>query len=379
MANRDVKRIGCSRIVLDGAQRNALVLPEGLTQEEWIKAGDAITTAEGSVMWWIGDWLIYGGKRYGETYAEAEAKTRFARRTLRIAKHVADQFEMFRRRNNLSWSHHLEVASLPEAEQDEWLDVAEKEGLSQKDLRVKLRQHRVTGKALDAAQGYIADEAIQIIHADCRTVIAEIQGGSLPVVITDPPYSVTENYWDEWETQEAYVEFMAGWLAQLRTKMAENFTAFFFCDATLTAAIHDMLEATGWPVLRQVIWHRPNLAKKRSGVLTFQSSYEPFWHCGTRPLDFPEEWGDERFDVQTFSAPQSTFVEDPSYHPTQKPLALIRRLVRLGSAFGETVFDPFCGSGTTAVACAMEKRRCLTCDTDASYIEIAKGRVASIE
>jgi DNA modification methylase len=162
----------------------------------------------------------------------------------------------------------------------------------------------------------------------------------------------------------------------LRPKMRADFTAFVFCDADKTTQLHQTLVDTGWPVLRQAIWHRPNLAKKRTGSMTFLSSYEPFWHCGTRHLNLPEEWGEERFDVQKYVVPQSTHKDDQSFHPTQKPLGLMQRLVEIGSYQSELVVDPFCGAGTTALAAYSKDRFCITGDTNADYVAIAKGRIS---
>lgn len=92
----------------------------------------------------------------------------------------------------------------------------------------------------------------------------------------------------------------------------------------------------------------------------------------------PPDWGEERFDVQTVAVPQSTHTADPSLHPTQKPLELFRRLVRLGSHPGELVVDPFVGSGTTAVACMHEGRRVIGIDQSADYIALAKGRCSEV-
>jgi len=67
-------------------------------------------------------------------------------------------------------------------------------------------------------------------------------------------------------------------------------------------------------------------------------------------LNFPEKWGDERFDVWTIAIPQSNFT-DKKIHPFQKPIALLERIVGIGSSEGDLVLDPFSGSGTTALAC----------------------------
>jgi len=235
----------------------------------------------------------------------------------------------------------------------------------------KARQAEIAAKAAE-----IGGDAIDVRLCNCLDMIALLPDGTVSLLCTDPPYAVTDNDWDVFGSEEQFWEFMATWLSAMRPKMAAQYTAFVFCDADKSPRLSYMLSDLGYDVLRQVIWYRPAIAKKRSGSLTFLSSYEPFWHCGNRALAFPEEWGDERFDVQTFTAPQSNHTRDQSFHPTQKPLALMERLVSLGAGAGELVVDPFCGSGTTAVACAKSGRRCITSDLNNEYVDIAKGRVA---
>jgi site-specific DNA-methyltransferase (adenine-specific) len=68
-------------------------------------------------------------------------------------------------------------------------------------------------------------------------------------------------------------------------------------------------------------------------------------------------------------------VRQSNTHPTVKPLALMRWLVRLVAYPGDTVLDPFAGSGTTGVACAMEGREFIGIEREAEYIEIARRRI----
>jgi DNA modification methylase len=63
-------------------------------------------------------------------------------------------------------------------------------------------------------------------------------------------------------------------------------------------------------------------------------------------------------------------------HPTQKPLGLFRSLVRMFSNEGDTVFDGFAGSGTTAVACLHENRQYVCCEKDATYFTNTQERIA---
>src|SRR6266699_197956 len=120
----------------------ALQLDEGLSYEEWSKMGIGLQKLEGSAMWWLGDWLNYGELAYGEKYKDALEKTDYAYDTLRTAKYTAKGFAMDRRRSNLPWTFHHEVLSLDKAEQDQVLDLAETEKLSQAKLRTEVQRRR---------------------------------------------------------------------------------------------------------------------------------------------------------------------------------------------------------------------------------------------
>jgi len=84
------------------------------------EVGHLLGRMESGVNWWIGDWL-----NYGEKYEEAEALEKWEYGTLAHMKWVSGMFQICRRRQNLSWSHHYEVASfegLTEEEQDALLN-----------------------------------------------------------------------------------------------------------------------------------------------------------------------------------------------------------------------------------------------------------------
>jgi hypothetical protein len=127
-----------SPLQLPGCELSAvgMVIQRDLPFEEWQQIGTALHTIEGSVLWWIGDWLNYGERKWKETYEEAALATGLAYGTLRDAVMMSKAFSLSRRRDKLTWSHHREVCSLHESEQDHFLDEAEKENWS----RAKLRQ-----------------------------------------------------------------------------------------------------------------------------------------------------------------------------------------------------------------------------------------------
>ena len=91
--------------------KTGLVVTGSPTFEEWQNCGDFLKQAEKSVQFWIGDWLNYGENKYGETYSQALNDTDYELKTLQQTKWVSGKIETSRRREHLSFSHHVEVAS----------------------------------------------------------------------------------------------------------------------------------------------------------------------------------------------------------------------------------------------------------------------------
>lgn len=120
---------------LPPASSTQLRIPEGLSFQEWAALGTTLSTVELGINWWIGDWLNYGERRYGDMYEQATLETGREKQTLADLKWVASKFETSRRRENLSWSHHRETASLEPAEADRMLDRAESGKWSKTTLR----------------------------------------------------------------------------------------------------------------------------------------------------------------------------------------------------------------------------------------------------
>jgi hypothetical protein len=116
-----------------------LELPEDLTYDQWEQVGGTLRLMEGAVQFWIGDWIRYGQRRYGEMYSQALETTDYEHGSLRNMVYVAEQVELSLRNDNLSFAHHVAVAPLPPEKQSEMLDRAEKDGLSVTSLRAIIK------------------------------------------------------------------------------------------------------------------------------------------------------------------------------------------------------------------------------------------------
>jgi hypothetical protein len=109
---------------------------------DWVRQGHWLGVLGRASGWWLGDWLRYGNSRYGERYQAAAAITGYDMQTLMNQAYIASRFEVSRRRENLSFSHHAELAALPRAEQERWLAQAEQRSLSVRALRREVREQR---------------------------------------------------------------------------------------------------------------------------------------------------------------------------------------------------------------------------------------------
>lgn len=120
-----------------------LRIPAELSFEDWEQAGRRLSGIVDSSTWCLGDWLVHGKLHYSDRYKKAVTAAGLQYQTLRNYAWVSHRFDLSRRRPNLTFQHHAEVASLQPPEQDLWLDRAERGMWTTKQLRMHLQAERV--------------------------------------------------------------------------------------------------------------------------------------------------------------------------------------------------------------------------------------------
>jgi hypothetical protein len=116
-----------------------LHLPHRLSFDRWLTMGQQLSAIATSSAWCLGDWVVYGQDTYTGRYRAAIERTSLDYQTLRNYAWVVRRFPHHRRRAELSFGHHAEVAALSEPEQDFWLGKATKLGWSRNRLRRQVR------------------------------------------------------------------------------------------------------------------------------------------------------------------------------------------------------------------------------------------------
>lgn len=122
--------------------RTGMDIPESTSFDDWVSLGDQLRSIERSVMWWIGDWLRFGERRYGETYTQAIEVTGLSYGTLAQAKYVSGAYDISSRLENLPWKHHQTAAALPALERQHALQQASDNGWSAAELREHVQSSR---------------------------------------------------------------------------------------------------------------------------------------------------------------------------------------------------------------------------------------------
>ncbi len=126
-----------------------LVMPEDMALEGWAAVGRKLCRADAVMKWWLGDWAAFGLRKYGQLKEFAEANE-INYQSLRDMAWVSQSVALSRRRDNLEWSFHREVAALPAREQARWLDRAVDEKLPVAGLRQQIRLAKGEQNALES-------------------------------------------------------------------------------------------------------------------------------------------------------------------------------------------------------------------------------------
>lgn len=228
-----------------------------------------------------------------------------------------------------------------------------------------------------------------VVSGDNLTVLSRVPDASVDLVYLDPPFfaqrrfeSVSESgdrrgFDDRWASLPEYVDFMRVRVRELRRVLKLSGSMFLHCDPHASHYLRVMAdEVFGEANFRnQIVWKRTGShgsANKFGAIhdciLYYARSADHEWHGDPEHSDL---W----LDIQPLNARASERVA----YPTQKPEALIARIIEAVTQPGDVVLDPFCGSGTTLVAAGRLGRRFLGIDGNADAISLATQRLVAAD
>ncbi|MGN1236345.1 MAG: DNA-methyltransferase [Bacteroidaceae bacterium] len=239
-----------------------------------------------------------------------------------------------------------------------------------------------------------------LLHGDCFRLLREFDF-KFSCIFADPPYflsnggisvqsgkivSVNKGEWDKGKSQQEMMNFNMEWLNLCRNKLKDNGTIWISGTYHNIFSVANCLTELGYKILNVVTWAKTNPPPNISCRYFTYSTEFIIWarksekkaHYFNYELMKQINSGKQMSDVWHLPAIAS-WEKSCGKHPTQKPLALLARIIMATTQQGEWVLDPFCGSSTTGIAANLLGRRYLGIDQEAEYIEISKNRREELE
>lgn len=241
--------------------------------------------------------------------------------------------------------------------------------------------------------------------------LKSLETESLDLVFADPPYKIKKADWDNFESQEVYIQWSISWIEQA-ARVLKKTGSLYICGFSEILADLKHPSSRYFDSCRWLIWNYRNKAnlgndwgRSHESILHLRKTGEfslrvdnvriPY---GNHTLKYPihpqaetSNFGNgknrEHWTPNPLGAKPKDVIEIPTTcngmgektpHPTQKPEELLRRLVLASSDEGQVVLDPFSGSGTTSVVAEQLGRKWLGCELNSQYNEWAIQRLENV-
>jgi len=214
---------------------------------------------------------------------------------------------------------------------------------------------------------------IEIIHGDCLEVMKSFSDKQFDLVLTDPPYGIDyQSAWrsdkSDWKPKIANDEKpFVEWISEAYRVLVDGGRLLCFYRWDVQDAFLFELRQVGFTVKSQIIWD-----KIIHGMGDLNGEYAPQHECILYATKGRYEFRNKR----PTTVIQCQRVEpEKLLHPNEKPVKLIRKLIRQTTIDNENILDCFLGSGTTVIASEHENRNCVGIEISPEYCEIARKRV----
>lgn len=245
-----------------------------------------------------------------------------------------------------------------------------------------------------------------IIKGDSVDVLKAVKPGSIDMIFADPPYNLQlggdlhrpnntkvdacDDHWDQFDSYKAYDDFCRGWLSASRDALKDDGSIWVIGSYHNIFRLGAILQDLGFWILNDVVWRKsnpmPNFRGKR-----FTNAHETLIWAGksekskytfnydsmkalNEDLQMRSDW----FIPLCTGGERLKNAKGEKAHPTQKPEALLHRVILSSTKPGEVVLDPFFGTGTTGAVAKKLGRHYIGIEREDEYIEVAQKRLDSI-
>lgn len=220
------------------------------------------------------------------------------------------------------------------------------------------------------------DRPIHAHHGDCVEFMSQLPDESIDMVLTDPPYGMAYKTGMRHDKGHRFTREIVGdrnldaverATPHIARLLKDDSACFMFCAWSKQDEVARMLEDCGLRVKNRIVWDKGQTTMgDLTGAFGFQYEVLMFAVKGRPQLRgkrHPDVWRHMKVS------------QDKLMHQNQKPVPLLERAILSMSDPGDTVLDPFMGSGSTGVACLDTGRDFVGCEIDDGYFEVASGRL----
>jgi modification methylase len=245
----------------------------------------------------------------------------------------------------------------------------------------------------------------RIVIGDCIAVMQTLPEASVDMIFADPPYNLqlkgelhrpnnsrvdaVDDAWDQIGDFGAYDRFTRAWLSEARRVLKPDGTAWVIGSYHNIFRVGSALQDLGFWVLNDVVWRKTNPMPNFRGRRFTNAHETMIWAAHGEDSKYTFNYqamkalNDElqmRSDwlIPVCGGPERLKIDGRKAHPTQKPEALLHRVILAATKPGETILDPFFGSGTTGAVAKRLGRRFIGIERDTDYAAIAKQRIADV-
>lgn len=267
----------------------------------------------------------------------------------------------------------------------------------------------LSGRVLAALAGILGRHAGptgQVLLGDCLEILPTLPEKSVDVIFADPPYNLqlsqelfrpnmtrvhgVDEEWDHFQSFQEYDEFTRGWLSACRRVLKDDGTLWVIGSYHNIYRVGAILQDLGYWILNDIAWIKTNPTPNFRGV-RFTNAHETllwvqkkkgakysFNHHAMKALNDDLQMRSD-WTLPVCSGKERLRVHGAKAHPTQKPEALLYRVILASTNPGDVILDPFFGTGTTGAVAKKLQRRWIGIEREPAYASLARERIEAVD
>jgi len=246
----------------------------------------------------------------------------------------------------------------------------------------------------------------EIIQGDCLQVLRTLPDASVDLVFADPPYNLqlqgdllrpnqtrvdaVNDAWDYFDSFSSYDAFTRAWLSECRRVLKDNGTIWVIGSYHNIFRVGSIMLDLGYWILNDIIWQKSNPMPNFRGTRFTNATETLIWakksekqkkytfnYHALKALNDDKQMQNVWY-IPLCTGAERIRVDGRKAHSTQKPEALLYRVLLASSNPGDVVLDPFFGTGTTGAVAKSLRRHYIGIEREAQYVQIARQRIAAV-